>query len=470
MYGYIEIYEFPIINNNRDLYIKSITYKNNERINGKCVYTTTSLSSCDPLNIIYSNMSDLNDINISLLDNTKYFYNLIKYIIKLPEYNFTTQNKQYIPIIQYNDMLYKTKEFTTFLLNYNSLNKINNMSHFIEKIHVNKKAKIIFFGDFHGSLHTLIRSLLRLKILGYINENFILSDNIYIVFLGDIIDRGIYGCELLYIIMDLKIKNKNNVFMCKGNHESGDISIKYGFLNEISEKYKDADNILYNNIINSWNLLPNAFFLTYDNVKYIQLCHGGFCKELPKIKQFLKSNKNHCEISISNADDFLWSDYICGNQMENNNEEYGKHNIHRNIGRIYTTGESLRYLNDSEHLLGIIRGHQDMFHNSKIILNDANICTNLNEIRENQPIDWKKIIIYEKTMFDMPHNTINSTKFIIHQKLLDNKLPPIFTFSTATSSRSINNDSFGILIFSDNIKQKYIKYKNKYLNLKNKKN
>ena len=34
--------------------------------------------------------------------------------------------------------------------------------------------------------------------------------------------------------MDLKIINKKNVFMCKGNHENAEITKIYGFYSEIN--------------------------------------------------------------------------------------------------------------------------------------------------------------------------------------------------------------------------------------------
>ena len=46
-----------------------------------------------------------------------------------------------------------------------------------------------------------------------------LKEDRYMIFLGDIIDRGPYSIELLFVIMFLKYTNYNNVFIINGNHE-----------------------------------------------------------------------------------------------------------------------------------------------------------------------------------------------------------------------------------------------------------
>lgn len=473
MYGYVDVYEFPINKNNiGPRIIKSISNHNNPRTNGVCNIPVSNHSSCDPLLIEYTDNQHIKSINIPFLDTTGFFHKLIKNMILLPEYIFDASSSNnlanlYNTVIGYDIFTDKLSHFVDTI-------KFDISSSFMMKLHVDIKSKIIFFGDFHGSLHTLIRSLLRLKLDGLLDNNLKLQQNVFIVFLGDIIDRGIYGCELLYIIMDLKIINKNNVFICKGNHEMPYTSKRYGFYKELSQKYGDNYDGLYRNILDSWNYLPNAIFITYDNKKFIQLCHGGFCRSIDKIKDFLSSSQSVCQLTIDEADDFLWSDFACGEETSNGSI-YGLDNIYRNIGRIYTSKEAIRYLKDVGCLMGIIRGHQDMLHNSKIIMDNKETCIQLNELHDDQPVDWKKIKNIHNDYFNVPANNIFSTTFPINTNLQNLKFPPIYTFSTAVSSRFINNDSYGILYYENTIndpesfKQKYIKYKQKYLASKNNK-
>lgn len=50
------------------------------------------------------------------------------------------------------------------------------------------------------------------------------------LFLGDYVDRGIYGMEVIISLLSLKINCPNQVFMLWGNHESWTLCATYGFL------------------------------------------------------------------------------------------------------------------------------------------------------------------------------------------------------------------------------------------------
>ena len=91
---------------------------------------------------------------------------------------------------------------------------------FVQKVTVNPNDKICVFGDIHGSIHSLLRNLLRLIALGYIDKDLkIKGDNFKIVFLGDLINRGSYSTEVLYLFLNLLKINPGNVHITRGNHE-----------------------------------------------------------------------------------------------------------------------------------------------------------------------------------------------------------------------------------------------------------
>jgi hypothetical protein len=57
-----------------------------------------------------------------------------------------------------------------------------------------------------------------------------------LLFLGDYVDRGCHGLEVMIYILCLKINYPHNVFMLRGNHETADMTNGYGFRDEVLEK------------------------------------------------------------------------------------------------------------------------------------------------------------------------------------------------------------------------------------------
>jgi len=151
---------------------------------------------------------------------------------------------------------------------------------FVEQQEIITGERIIFMGDLHGSLHSLMRNLLHMAETGLLKNDLTLMPNIRLIVLGDMTDRGCYGVEVLYTLLQLKLKNWNQVTLIRGNHENLDCTTRYGFSNEISLKYgsinSDARNSssIYSRFIKFCGTLPLAIFLHNDN-KIIQACHGG---------------------------------------------------------------------------------------------------------------------------------------------------------------------------------------------------
>ena len=74
------------------------------------------------------------------------------------------------------------------------------------------EQKITIVGDTHGQFFDLLKLL---KNNGWPEEK-----NPYI-FNGDFVDRGAYGCEVLILILLLKLSNPTHVLLNRGNHKSG---------------------------------------------------------------------------------------------------------------------------------------------------------------------------------------------------------------------------------------------------------
>jgi len=134
---------------------------------------------------------------------------------------------------------------------------------------VDNKKEVYVIGDIHGNLHSL------LNILEIIKKN---KPKI-IIFLGDIVDRGIKQLECLIIILALKILNPNKVFLLKGNHETLEMNQYYGFFQEFVQKFNDQKR--FKDILEVYNVLP---FCAIVNTKILCL-HGGIPEDLEILKK-----------------------------------------------------------------------------------------------------------------------------------------------------------------------------------------
>lgn len=82
---------------------------------------------------------------------------------------------------------------------------------------------IMIVGDIHGDLQAL----------DYIIGKREKIDCENILFLGDYVDRGLQGIEVLLKLFQLKIEDPEHIFLLRGNHESIEMNIYYGFFEEI---------------------------------------------------------------------------------------------------------------------------------------------------------------------------------------------------------------------------------------------
>lgn len=127
-------------------------------------------------------------------------------------------------------------------------------------------------GDIHGQYHDLLEIF---QIGGA-------PPTTNYVFLGDYVDRGYYSVETISLLIALKLRYPNRVFLIRGNHESRTITTNYGFYTEVLNKY--------NGSLKVWNYITDLFdFLplgaTIDGK--IFATHGGLspsCQQLDQIR------------------------------------------------------------------------------------------------------------------------------------------------------------------------------------------
>ena len=160
-----------------------------------------------------------------------------------------------------------------------------------EPILINIDTKVTIVGDIHGNVDDLIRIFEK---SGYP------PDTTYL-FLGDYIDRGNCGVEVLTLLLALKAKFPTNVWLLRGNHETLHISRNYGFMKECSLKYSPD---FFFKITKIFQFLPLAAIVCNS----IFCVHGGISQNLKSIEDFQDFAKPNDEMENEVFTDIVWSD------------------------------------------------------------------------------------------------------------------------------------------------------------------
>lgn len=160
-----------------------------------------------------------------------------------------------------------------------------------EPILLHLPSDIIVVGDLHGNLDALLRIFTR---CGY-------PPNTKYLFLGDYVDRGESSVEVFLLLLCLKIRNPNCVYLLRGNHESLAMTRIYGFMEEVLKK---LDKKSYFSITDVFKHLPIAAIINHK----IFCVHGGISKDLLDIN-LLNNLQKPTEVPLDGAiADLLWSD------------------------------------------------------------------------------------------------------------------------------------------------------------------
>ena len=80
------------------------------------------------------------------------------------------------------------------------------------------------FGDVHGQLYDLIDIMRSLDIPNALNGK--------LLFLGDYVDRGSFGIEIVLMLFTLKLCYPQDVYLLRGNHETRGVTDFFNFREE----------------------------------------------------------------------------------------------------------------------------------------------------------------------------------------------------------------------------------------------
>jgi protein phosphatase len=152
-------------------------------------------------------------------------------------------------------------------------------------------AGIAIVGDLHGNVDDLLRIFERLRY----------PPSTRYLFLGDYIDRGLYGTEILMLLFAMKIKFPDCIFLLRGNHETEALSRSYGFYKEITAKYSPA---IYTLILSVFASLPLCAVIG----ERIFCVHGGISRHLSKVDDLEQVAKPVDFTRPGLLTDLVWSD------------------------------------------------------------------------------------------------------------------------------------------------------------------
>ena len=188
-------------------------------------------------------------------------------------------------------------------------------------------------GDIHGQFYDLLHIF---EINGYPSE-----ENPYL-FNGDYVDRGVFSIECLTTLLSFKILYPKHLYLTRGNHESVNLNLMYGFKKEVEDKYNTTT---YECFTDWFKTLPLGHILN----KEVLVVHGGlFSKDGVTIDEIKKIDRFR-EIPESGImSELMWSDPC---------KQKGRIPSKRGVGMSFGPDVAERFLNENNLKL-LVRSHE----------------------------------------------------------------------------------------------------------------
>lgn len=149
---------------------------------------------------------------------------------------------------------------------------------------------ILIVGDIHGDFKQMQRSY-----------DFLINGDVdYLIFNGDIIDRGAEMIECIVSLMAFQLKYPEKVFFIRGNHEISSINEIYGFRGYATGLFGSK---VYDEFTKAFQQLPIAAKIG----KWGFVSHGGIPRD-PIYFHLMRLEIKEAEPEVSNYAQLMWND------------------------------------------------------------------------------------------------------------------------------------------------------------------
>ncbi|ELP84857.1 serine/threonine protein phosphatase 2B catalytic subunit A1, putative [Entamoeba invadens IP1] len=206
------------------------------------------------------------------------------------------------------------------------------------------------FGDIHGQFYDLCN----------IYQDFNGSSE-KMLFLGDYVDRGCFGTEVIILLFCLKLQFPDRVSLLRGNHECRLMTSYFNFKQECLWKYNTQ---IYDEIMNTFDCLPLCAVIESDLGNFFCV-HGGISPSLQTIKDISYIDRFQeppedglfCDLLWSDPQDDSDYDQLPFNQQLKFQNELFDFNTTRGCSYYYGFSAVRRFLARND-IVCIVRGHE----------------------------------------------------------------------------------------------------------------
>jgi serine/threonine-protein phosphatase 2B catalytic subunit len=196
---------------------------------------------------------------------------------------------------------------------------------------------VVIVGDIHGQYYDLVHMINKAGDPSKMNY----------LFLGDYVDRGIFGLDVMLLLMAIKINYPKSFLLLRGNHESRNMTECFTFREEVISRF---DEETYDKFMEVFDNLPLSCLI---DGKYLAM-HGGISPNLEKISQIDEIDRFQ-EVPL----DGMFCDILWADPMKDNEAKAGTwtDNPERECSH-YFGKKPVKKLLRNNSLLSIFRGHQ----------------------------------------------------------------------------------------------------------------